>query len=140
MAGRGPPPKVTRRPRSKKPTRGAWAAADGIGWQHGKIPTPPAGLMPASKGAWAAWFKSWFAAHWGPEDLPLIRQTIRVFDQVERGEFQRMTELRLWCDTIGASKKGQQDRRWIPPKPEDMPKPERTQPPRRPRHLKVVEL
>jgi hypothetical protein len=41
---------------------------------------------------------------------------IRIYDQVERGDFTRSTELRLWLDTLGVSPKGQQDRRWVRPK------------------------
>lgn len=71
--------------------------------------------MPASLEAWAIWFGSWFAAHWTPVDVPGIRQIIRLYDQVERGEFQRASELRLSMDTYGITPKGQQDRRWKPP-------------------------
>jgi hypothetical protein len=39
-----------------------------------------------------------------------------LYDQVERGEFQRANELRLQMDTYGITPKGQQDRRWKPPK------------------------
>jgi hypothetical protein len=73
--------------------------------------------MPASKEAWRVWFSAWFAAHWGPEDLPALRQLIRVYDQVERGEFQRHGELRVAMDTYGITPKGQQDRRWRPGDP-----------------------
>jgi hypothetical protein len=40
---------------------------------------------------------------------------IRLYDRVERGEYQRATELRLYMDTYGITPKGQQDRRWKPP-------------------------
>lgn len=68
--------------------------------------------MPAAVEAWNTWFGAWFASFWKPEDLPGIRQIIRLYDQVERGEFQRATELRLSMDTYGITPKGQQDRRW----------------------------
>ena len=71
--------------------------------------------MPASVEMWAAWFGAWYAAHWRPEDVGSIRQLIRLYDQVERGEFQRSAELRLGQDTWGITPKGQQDRRWKPP-------------------------
>jgi hypothetical protein len=58
---------------------------------------------------------SWFAAHWGPADLPGLNHVIRLYDQVQRGEFQRSAELRLSMDTYGITPKGQQDRRWKPP-------------------------
>lgn len=85
------------------------------GWQHGKAPAPPTGLMPASRAAWVTWMRSWFASFWTPEDLPGLRQVIRLYDQVERGEFVRMTELRQMMDNYGITPKGQQDRRWRPP-------------------------
>jgi len=71
--------------------------------------------MPASIEAWSTWFAAWFAAFWKPSDLPALRQMVRLYDQVERGEFQRATELRLLMDTYGVTPKGQQDRRWKPP-------------------------
>lgn len=117
MAGRGPKPKETRR-RKNTPIRGEWQIADG-GWQHGDIPPAPDGLLEASRTAWDVWLKAWFAAHWTPDDLPGLRQLIRLYDQVERGEFQRASELRLQMDTYGITPKGQQDRRWQRPTVEE---------------------
>jgi large subunit ribosomal protein L6 len=74
--------------------RGEWTPAAGIGWQHEILPDAPTGLLKASKDAWAIWFRAWFAAHWTPDDLPGLRQVVRLYDQVERGEFTRATELR----------------------------------------------
>ena len=113
----GPPPKATRR-RRNVPVRGDWQATPGIGWQSGPVPAAPTGLMPATRAAWSTWMQSWVAAHWTPTDLPGLRQLVRLYDQVERGEFVRMTELRLLMDTYGITPKGQQDRRWAPPKAE----------------------
>jgi len=76
--------------------------------------------MPASIEAWRVWFAAWFAAHWTPDDLPALRQLIRLYDQVERGEFQRAPELRLQMDTYGITPKGQQDRRWVRPQAEEV--------------------
>jgi hypothetical protein len=118
MAGRGPAPKAASRTRVK-PTRGTPKAAPGVGWQHGAVPKPPDGLMAASRTAWSTWFKAWWAAHWSKEDLPGLRHVILLYDQVERGEFQRSAELRLSMDTYGITPKGQQDRRWTPPKVEE---------------------
>jgi hypothetical protein len=72
-------------------------------------------LMPASVVAWETWFVAWFAAFWTEDDLPGLRQLVRIYDQVERGEFQRASELRLQMDTYGITPKGQQDRRWMRP-------------------------
>jgi hypothetical protein len=138
MAGRGPAPKAERR-RRNAPVRGDFRSTTENGWQHGEIPSPPDGLMPASVEAWNVWLKAWFAAHWTPDDLPALRQLIRLYDQVERGEFQRAAELRLQMDTYGITPKGQQDRRWSPPKAEEAP-PSPSQPRRASHydHLKVV--
>lgn len=120
MAGRGRTPKDPadrHNPRSKPAHE--WKPTVGSGWQHGETPKPPPGLLKASKEAWETWMGSWFAAHWSPSDLPGLRQVIRLYDQVERGEFQRSGELRLQMDTYGITPKGQQDRRWKPPEDAD---------------------
>ena len=117
MAGRGPAPKQQdQRVNKHVAVRGEIQSAPGVGWQHGEVPSAPEGLMPASMDAWSAWFAAWVAAFWSPSDLPGLRQVVRLFDQVERGEFQRAGELRLQMDTYGITPKGQQDRRWRPPK------------------------
>jgi hypothetical protein len=129
--GRAPKPPAVRR-NTAAPQRGEWQAAEGVGWAHGDVPDPPDGLLKASRTAWMTWMGAWFAAHWGPEDLPGLRQVIRLYDQVERGEFQRSGELRLEMDTYGITPKGQQDRRWQPPAAENQPKIDRR------KRLKVV--
>lgn len=122
MAGRGRAPKPqSERRTAHKPQRGEWKPTVEAGWQHGPVPTVPDGLMPASITAWDVWLKAWFAAHWTPDDLPGLRQLIRLYDQVERGEFQRASELRLQMDTYGITPKGQQDRRWTLPKAAETP-------------------
>ena len=123
---RGPAPKVNRR-RANEPAHD-WVTRAEAGWQHGEIPPPPRSrtvgtrgetrsvpLLAASREAWETWFRAWFAAHWGPEDLPGLRQMIRLYDQVERGDFVRHGELRLAMDSYGITKHGQQQRRWKPP-------------------------
>jgi hypothetical protein len=139
--GSPPKPKAQRRNRAK-PQRGEYHAAAGIGWQHGEVPPPPEGLLPATITAWQTWMGAWFAAHWTPEDVPGLRQLARLYDQLERGEYQRHGEYRLSADTYGITPKGQQDRRWIRPIEEAKPSPS----PRKPRrasadrfaHLRVV--
>ena len=114
MAGRGRAPKPDRVNQSDVPIRGENVVASASGWV-GEVPSPPDGLMPASLEAWSTWFAAWFASFWTVSDVPALRQMVRLFDQVERGEFQRATELRLMMDTYGVTPKGQQDRRWKPP-------------------------
>jgi hypothetical protein len=119
MAGRGPVPKPTTQRRTRhKPQRGEWQATPGIGWQHGPIPEPPDGLLPASEAAWQAWMASWWAANWYPGDLPFLWLVIKLFDAVEQGwaGAALRTELRQLMDNAGISPKGRQDRRWQPPK------------------------
>lgn len=111
------------RVRRAAPARGDFVSAESEGWQHGKVPPAPDGLMPAAVEAWSIWMGSWFASFWTPADLPGLRQLVRLYDQVERGEFQRAAELRLQMDTYGITPKGQQDRRWRPPKTEGADKP-----------------
>ena len=116
MARRGPTPKpASERVRRAATERGEITQAPSKGWQHGKVPKAPDGLTKAGADAWKTWMGAWFAAFWTPDDLPGLRQVVRLYDQVERGEFQRAPELRLQMDTYGITPKGQQDRRWRPP-------------------------
>ena len=120
MPGTGPAPKAQSRTRHE-PLRGRPKAASGFGWQFGDVPAPPPKLLKPSVVAWRTWFGSWVAAHWTPEDVPGLRQLIRLYDQVERGEYQRHGEMRMMMDNYGITPKGQQDRRWLPPKDEERP-------------------
>ena len=137
MAGRGPAPKDERRNPSDVPIRGEWQPTAGIGWQYGEIPKPPSGVRAAAKTAWQTWMQSWFAAHWTPDDLPGLRVVLQLYDQVDRGEYQRANELRLQMDTYGITPKGQQDRRWKRPVAEST-APETPKPGGKYSHLKVV--
>jgi hypothetical protein len=120
MPGRGPAPKPESRTRHK-PIRGEWKATPGAGWQHGDIPAPPPGLMPTTLLTWDTWMRSWVAANWMPDLLPQINVAIKLYDSFERGEFKNVTELRQWMDSLGLTPKGQQDRRWAPPKADELP-------------------
>jgi len=120
MAGRGRAPKMAdQRRNTSAPQRGEWTATERAGWQHGDVPEPPEGLMPASIVAWETWMGAWFAAHWTLEDLPGLLTIVLLYDQVQRGEYQRANELRLQMDTYGITPKGQQDRRWARPAGEE---------------------
>jgi hypothetical protein len=123
VAGHGfaPKPRTERRNKNDVPVRGEWEEAPVVGWQHGDLPAPPDGLTAAAVEAWGTWFSAWFAAHWTPDDLPGLRQLVRLYDQVERNEFQRASELRLQMDTYGITPKGQQDRRWKRPTVDPVP-------------------
>ena len=122
MPGRGPAPKAQRRNKADVPIRGEWQPSVAVGWQHSEAhPKPPAGLRAETIVAWKTWMGAWFAAHWTPDDLPGLRLLAVTYDQVMRGEFQRGPELRMLLDGYGITPKGQQDRRWTPPKAEDKP-------------------
>lgn len=119
MAGRGPAPKQPdQRRRANAPERGDWVTTPGMGWQHGPLPDCPPRLLKVSRETWDTWFAAWFAAHWGPQDLPMLRQVIRLFDRVERPSptAAERTELRQLMDSYGITPKGQQDRHWVAPK------------------------
>jgi hypothetical protein len=136
MSGHGIAPKDPDRRRNRSsPRRGEWKASPGIGWQHTPFPQAPDGLTEASRIAWTTWLRAWFAAHWEPGDLPALRIMVLLFDQVERGKYQRAAELRMWLDGFGVTKKGQQDRRWAEPTTVE---PSTPKPPRQYDHLRAL--
>lgn len=67
--------------------------------------------------------RSWVAAFWGPEDLPVLRLIGCLFDHVAAGTggASARGELRLLMDNYGITPKGQTDRRWSPPKEAEHP-------------------
>ncbi|CAN5626965.1 hypothetical protein BH23CHL8_BH23CHL8_31510 [soil metagenome] len=138
MAGRGPAPTRGRR-RANAPTRGDWKAAPGLGWQHGKAPEPPKGLLPESQETWKTWMSGIAAAHWEPGDVPGLRIVIGLHDRVSRGDSRAtaLSELRLWCDSYGIGPKGRQSLRWLPPEPTVKPKSKRTAPYE---HLRLIDI
>jgi hypothetical protein len=119
MAGRGPAPKpaAERRNRAAK-ARGEVASTPTVGWRFGPVPAPPTGLLKVSRESWGIWMGSWVAAHWELLDLPGLFLLIKLYDQVQRGAYQRSAELRIQMDTYGLTPKGQQDRRWKAPEVE----------------------
>ena len=116
MPGRGPAPSTNRR-RANVPERGDWQPSPGIGWQHGDIPPCPVRGV-AAKTAWQTWFQSWFASNWTPDDLPMLRQIVKLFAAIDAGRDRTgmRTEFRQLADSYGITPKGQQDRRWVRPK------------------------
>ncbi len=96
---------------------------NGIGWQHGEVPDPPDGLLEASKTAWQTWFFAWFAANWWPDDLPVLRQVIKLYDEVERGGTRAAdkSQLHVWMRSYGITPDGQLALRWMRPKPDEAP-------------------
>lgn len=118
MPGRGPAPKPSEQRRRQNPATHEWQYAEGVGWRHGDIPKPPAKLLKASREAWAIWFGGWFAWFWTPEDIPALRQVVRLYDQVERGNGARASEMRLQMDAYGITPEGQMKRRWKPQREE----------------------
>jgi hypothetical protein len=139
MAGRGPAPKPERR-RRNKPTRGEIQPTPVLGWQHGPIPPPPNGVHAETIAAWQAWMTGWWASHWLPNDLPALEHIARLFElcrsyaedpYVEKSTRKGDTiyvlkpnpsaEWRQLADSYGITPKGQQDRRWAPPKEDKKP-------------------
>ena len=133
----GPPPKTIRR-RRNVPERGDWRSSPGSGWRHGSLPAPPEGLLDATRAVWQTWMTAWYAAHWTPEYLPQLVTAIRLYDEVERGRFPQVTELRQWMDGLGITFKGQQDRRWTPPTQDEAAQPGPTAPADRFGHLRAI--
>ena len=115
MAGRGPAPKAQRYRRTA-PVRGDWTPSPDGGWQH-DLPKAPTDITPATERMWQDWFRAWWAGHWTPDDVPMLRFIIRLYDRVLRGDLKRLPELRQWLDAYGITPKGQQDRRWQRPEP-----------------------
>lgn len=140
MGGRGPAPKDAANRQKPKQTVHEWQFAGGVGWQYGEVPKPPPGLKKASRDAWAIWFGSWVAWFWEPEMLPGLRQVIRLYDAVESGDLHRAGEMRLEMEAYGLTPKGQQDRRWRPPKEESAPAEAAKVAGARVRHLRVADL
>lgn len=142
MAGRGPAPKEHRQNKYDVPTRGDWQARPGMGWQHGPIPELPGRFTQATREAWDTWFRAWYAAHWGPEDLPMLRYVAALFNRLQAKDATaaERSEFRQLADSFGLTKKGQQDRRWQPPKPEDVPAAQQPEQPAPSRyaHLRAV--
>lgn len=116
-----PPLKPSAQRRTRHRPAREWQPSPGIGWQHGALPTPPDGLVAATRDAWEAWFTAWFAANWTPADLPGLRVVIAQYDAVQRGgaKANDVTALLRGMDTYGITPSGQQSRRWAPPKAED---------------------
>ena len=118
----GPAPKPNRRSRHKL-ARGPISQTVGVGWQYGDVPEPPDGLMPASLVAWSTWFAAWFAANWMPDDLPVLRLMVRLYDEIERGKTKAAdkAQLHTWMRAYGITPDGQLLLRWARPKAEEAP-------------------
>lgn len=138
----GPAPKKNRR-RRNTPELGDWVEREGHGWQHGEIPALPDGLMDASVKAWQTWFRSWFAAHWTPDDVPGLLLVIRMYDDVLRGSQTKAADrasLHAWMRSYGITPDGQQKLRWVKPKSDEVPssQPQRRESADHYAHLRVV--
>ena len=102
-------------PPGRIPKKYPWIPAPAEAGQ-GDIPKPPPNLLAASKKTWDLWFTSWWSGHWTEADVPGLRQTIKLFDEVERGLPGR-TELRAAMKSYGLNPEGRQSLRWEPPAP-----------------------
>ena len=136
MPGSGPAPKENRR-RANAPQRGEWQNAPAVGWQHGRKPMPPRGLSRTAKEAWKAWFGSWVASFWRPEDVYGLRVMILLYDEVlEKPTPSKAQALGQYLDRFGLTPKGLQDRRWRAPEPDA--KPQAEKPKRAYAHLRAI--
>lgn len=115
---RGAKPKPPGEAVNRNPRVHEFKHAEAVGWQHGRTPTAPDGLLKPSRDAWRAWFGAWWASFWTPADLPALRHIIMMFDEVERtpDNVRVAAELRQQMDRYGITPKGRQDLRWEPPK------------------------
>jgi hypothetical protein len=118
----GPAPKFARR-RRNVPERGEWQPTVGIGWQGDEWPKCPSNLKPATRRTWEVWFSSWFASHWTEDDLPMLELIARLYDKcvTDQASASEQNQFRQLADSYGITPKGQQDRRWQPPKEEPAP-------------------
>jgi hypothetical protein len=110
-----PAPKLPgQRARTNKPISDWKYAAEG-GWD-GRKPNAPVGLMPESSKAWKAWFASWWAVNWTPEDVPQLELAVRLYDAAVRGDLTAATKFQVAADSLGITPKGRASLRWLPPK------------------------
>jgi hypothetical protein len=101
------------RVRTNKPIT-EWKNAPEGGWV-GRKPQHPKGLMPESEKAWRAWFASWWAANWSPEDVPQLELAVRLYDLIVRGSTNEMPRFQSIADSLGITPKGRHALRWLPP-------------------------
>ena len=121
----GPAPKLERR-RRNAPKAGEWKAAPATGWQHGTTPKPPKGLTAESRRQWKEWFASWAASFWRPDHISGLRTAILLYNEMQsRPSASTASTLGQYLDRYGLTPKGQQDRRWLPPKDEERPEAEK---------------
>lgn len=145
----GPAPKKPdERRRRNVPAGGEWQPAPGSGWLHGDVPVPPDGLREAALETWGSWFSAWFSSFWSPDDLPMLRRLIRLYDECDRIEDGDWTEkvrpappyaeLRQLGDRFGLSPAARQKLRWLPPDDETASASKPAKKASRYKHLKAV--
>lgn len=115
-------PKPTANPQRPDQRRHQIKNAEPGGWAHGdpndkrrKFPKCPESIrMAEAVKAWDAWFQSWWAAFWLPEDLPALELVITLYEGVMLGKLDP-SKLTPLLDRYGITPKGRQDLRWAPP-------------------------
>ena len=97
-------------------------------------------MLKASRETWDIWMRAGFAAYWGPEDVPVLRMVIQLYDMVERGAASASlrAEFRQLADNYGITPKGRQDRRWTRPVGDQAVAPAAETKPSRYAHLRTV--
>jgi hypothetical protein len=110
----GPPPSDDR-VRRAAPITWRLAHCAGCRLDAGQVARPACRCHRGTATAWRTWGAAWFASFWQPSDLPALRVIASLYDRVERGEFVRSAELRMWSDSFGITPRGRQSLRWKPP-------------------------
>jgi len=97
---------------SQRGTVNVWQYPEGLGWQHGRIPRPPAILeTDEAKAAWKDWLGSWWAAFYTPDDLRMLGILVHLVDRMVKGEISA-SQVTPLLDRFGITPKGRQDLRW----------------------------
>ena len=99
---RGAKPKPPGQAVNRNPKVHEFKHAEAVGWQHGRTPTAPDGLVKASRDAWRAWFGAWWASFWTPADLPALRHTFSHFHWQLRPRLFFVSDLPPSCGESGA--------------------------------------
>lgn len=84
MAGRGPAPKDPEKRQRRNAAKDLAVVADGAA-EAPEVPSPPSGLLKATRDRWAAYWASPVAKLADPvSDLPALERLFRLYDDLDR--------------------------------------------------------